>query len=83
MQEKRGGPGRGQGRKPVADTPTKHYTVTLDDKTAGTVREYGDGNLSAGIRAAAKLVSDGALKREASRCPTCGQVVKEKKHVES
>lgn len=67
----RGGPGRGQGRKPIADTPTKHYTVTLDDLTAETVRDYGEGNLSAGIRKASK-----ALDRIASQCPCCGQPVK-------
>jgi len=54
----RGGSRKGAGRKQVADTPAKRYNVTLDDKTAETVREYGDGNLSEGIRRAARKISD-------------------------
>ena len=46
------------GRKPVADTPTKRYNVTLDDNTADTLRDHGDGNLSEGIRRAARKISD-------------------------
>ena len=56
-KETRGGPGRGQGRKPVGDTPAKKYNVTLDEATADALRAYGGGNLSEGVRRAARSLN--------------------------
>jgi hypothetical protein len=53
-----GGPGRGQGRKPIDDAKgLKRRNVTIDDESAEKLRAYGDGDLSLGVRRAAKLVS--------------------------
>ena len=37
--------------------PMKLRSVSLDEETVRALRDYGNGNLSAGIRAAAKLVT--------------------------
>jgi len=57
-----GGPGRGQGRK-AADGATGllRVNITIDGSSAKTLRAYGDGDLSLGIRRAAKAVSPPAL----------------------
>lgn len=58
-----GGPGRGQGLK-AADGATglKRTNITIDDDSKATLRAFGDGDLSLGIRrAAAHLKSSGAL----------------------
>lgn len=55
--ERRGGAGRGQGRKPMADTPARRLNISIDDATAERLRAYGDGNLSEGIRRAAALTT--------------------------
>jgi len=50
----RGGPGRGQGVK-AADGATglKRTNITIDAESATTLRAFGDGDLSLGIRRAA------------------------------
>ena len=58
-----GGPGRGQGAK-AADGATglERKNITIDPASAETLRAFGDGDLSLGIRrAAAHLKSSGAL----------------------
>ena len=49
-----GGPGRGQGIK-AADGATglKRRNISIDDASADTLRRFGDGDLSLGIRRAA------------------------------
>lgn len=49
-----GGPGRGQGVK-AADGATglKRRNISIDDASADTLRQFGDGDLSLGIRRAA------------------------------
>lgn len=49
-----GGPGRGQGLK-AADGATglKRRNISIDDASADTLRQFGDGDLSLGIRRAA------------------------------
>lgn len=53
-----GGPGMGQGRKPpdhdLIKGPMRRYSVTLDDASVEHLRELADGDLSAGIRLAAR-----------------------------
>jgi hypothetical protein len=50
-----GGPGRGQGRKPADGAKDlKRRNVTIDDESAEKLRAYGDGDLSLGIRRAAR-----------------------------
>ncbi len=57
----RGGPGRGQGRKPVDGVvAVERKNVTLDAESIETLRAYGDGDLSLGIRRAAGLVKSHA-----------------------
>lgn len=53
----RGGPGRGQGIK-AADGATglKRRNITIDDASADVLREYGNGDLSVGIRRAARAI---------------------------
>lgn len=47
----RGGPGRGQGRKPLsAGEPTIEATISLPQSHWEILRELGDGNASAGVR---------------------------------
>ncbi len=50
----RGGPGRGQGIK-AADGATglKRRNISIDDASADILRQFGDGDLSLGIRRAA------------------------------
>jgi hypothetical protein len=52
-----GGPGRGQGIT-AADGATglKRRNITIDDASADTLRQYGNGDLSLGIRRAAAHV---------------------------
>lgn len=52
--ETRGGAGRGQGRKPVAEGGTQRINVTLDQATREKLLQIGEGNLSKGIRIAAE-----------------------------
>ena len=49
-----GGPGRGQGIK-ASDGATglKRRNISIDDASADTLRQFGDGDLSLGIRCAA------------------------------
>lgn len=56
-----GGPGRGQGLK-AADGATglKRTNITIDTESAETLRAFGDGDLSLGIRRAAVLVKSHA-----------------------
>ena len=51
-----GGPRPGSGPKPFLENPSKHL-VNLDEKTIVTLTALGGGNLSAGIRKAAEVVS--------------------------
>jgi hypothetical protein len=44
------------GRPPLHAQSMRAHNVRLDPETVETLREYGDGNLSLGIRRAAKLV---------------------------
>jgi len=53
---KRGGARKGAGRKPITGTPLERHQVMLDAPTVQTLRELADGNLSAGIREAARIV---------------------------
>jgi hypothetical protein len=47
----RGGPGRGQGRKPLsADEPTIEATISLPQSHWELLRELGGENASAGVR---------------------------------
>lgn len=57
----RGGPGRGQGLK-AADGATglKRTNITIDPESAETLRAYGDGDLSLGIRRAAAHIKSHA-----------------------
>jgi hypothetical protein len=52
-KDRRGGPGRNQGRK-TADGAhdLKRINVMLDDSTIGKANDIGEGNLSLGIRKA-------------------------------
>jgi hypothetical protein len=52
-----GGERENAGRPTEADTPTSRINVTLDEKTAEILRGIGGGNLSAGIREAARRIS--------------------------
>lgn len=56
----KGGPGRGQGLK-AADGATglQRTNITIDPASAEILRAYGDGDLSLGIRRAARLVAAG------------------------
>lgn len=46
----RGGPGRGQGRKPLTDGQTIQISATIPVSQAAILRAIGGGNLSLGIR---------------------------------
>lgn len=54
-----GGPGRGQGVK-AADGATglKRTNITIDPASADTLRDFGDGDLSLGIRRAAAHIKN-------------------------
>lgn len=57
----RGGAGRGQGRKPADGVgAVERKNVTLDAESIETLRAYGDGDLSLGIRRSAVLVKSHA-----------------------
>lgn len=57
----RGGAGRGQGRKAADGVgAVERKNVTLDAESIETLRNYGDGDLSLGIRRAAVLVKSHA-----------------------
>lgn len=51
----RGGPGRGQGRKPLYHVKTTKVAVTLLPSQVEAVKKFGDGNLSAGVRKAIEI----------------------------
>lgn len=54
---KRGGPGRGQGRKSADGAiGLERKNISIDPASAKTLRDYGDGDLSLGIRRAADLL---------------------------
>lgn len=54
----RGGPGRGQGRKSAdGATGLKRRSISIDDASADILRRFGDGDLSLGIRRAAKAIA--------------------------
>jgi len=55
-KKRHGGPREGAGRKPLAGKPMKRHQVMLDAETASKLKSAGNGNLSAGIRIAAKLI---------------------------
>lgn len=50
-----GGRRAGAGRPPIAADGTRRHSVTLDAATFDRLAALGDGNVSAGIRAAARL----------------------------
>lgn len=52
----RGGARQGAGRKPITGARMARHLVILDDASVQTLRELADGNLSAGIREAARRV---------------------------
>lgn len=53
----RGGPGRGQGRRANDGAIyLRRRSVSLDDETVASLRKLGGGDLSLGIRRAAKLI---------------------------
>lgn len=51
-----GGARQGAGRKPGTDGPVSRRNVTLDNKTISTLKKFGFGDLSQGIRRAAQLI---------------------------
>lgn len=58
-----GGPGRGQGLKAVdGATGLKRTNITIDPESAETLRAFGDGDLSLGIRRAAGEIKRMQLK---------------------
>ena len=59
LKSTHGGAGRGQGVK-AADGATglKRRNISIDDASADVLREYGGGDLSVGIRRAAKRVAE-------------------------
>lgn len=55
--KKRGGRREGAGRKVTEGGPKNNRSVTLDDETVEILTEFGDGNLSEGIRRAGVLAN--------------------------
>lgn len=56
----RGGAREGAGRPPsVPGQPVKRINVSLDAETVEILKEFGDGQLSEGIRRAARYIRDG------------------------
>lgn len=56
-QSLRGGAGRGQGLKPAdGAVGLRRRLISIDDASAEALTRLGDGNLSLGIRRAAKLL---------------------------
>ncbi|WP_374680445.1 hypothetical protein [Hydrocarboniphaga effusa] len=53
----RGGRRANSGRKPIADSAMQRKQVMLDAETIRLAEDLGDGNLSAGLRAAVKRAS--------------------------
>jgi hypothetical protein len=61
----RGGPDRGQGRHPLdPDAPTVRATVTLPADVADFLTRLGGGNLSAGVRIAARIAQEAQGQRD-------------------
>lgn len=62
-QRKRGGPRPGSGRKPLTGTAT--YSAKIYPRQAALLRQWGNGNMSAGLRwlidAAEPFVNKGKL----------------------
>lgn len=54
--KKKGGAREGAGAPPKYGEAMSRYQVILDDDTVAKLRALGDGNLSAGIRTAARRV---------------------------
>lgn len=54
LPPKHGGSRKGAGRKPLTDAPMERKNVTLDAETIDVMKGLGDGDLSKGIREAAK-----------------------------
>ena len=57
-QKKRGGFRENAGRTVVGNGPNTPRTITIDDETVAILKQFGDGNLSQGIRKAAMMVRD-------------------------
>jgi hypothetical protein len=58
-------PKRGRGKPAFFAKPMKRHNVMLDSKTIEVLKELGNGNISAGIRAAAAIIW--ALPRKTSK----------------
>lgn len=56
-KNKHGGPGRGQGRKPLYSEKTVKRNVTLLPSQVEAMSQLGNGNLSAGIRKAIDMTT--------------------------
>jgi len=56
VETKKGGPRKGAGAKPLYSEAMRRFQVMLDDATAEKLKALGEGNLSAGIREAARRV---------------------------
>lgn len=52
----RGGAREGAGRPTELGEPMSRVQVTLDGRTVETLRRFGQGNVSAGIREAARMI---------------------------
>lgn len=57
MTNKHGGPGRGQGRKPLDGKGATKVAVTLLPEQVKAMKQLGNGNLSAGIRKAIEMTT--------------------------
>jgi hypothetical protein len=58
-QSGRGGAREGAGRPTELGEPMSRVQVTLDNRTVETFRRFGQGNVSAGIREAARIIREG------------------------
>lgn len=58
QKQGRGGKRKGAGRPTEVKDGVRPFRVTLDEKTAKALRFIGEGNMSAGIRQAAKFFID-------------------------
>lgn len=59
MEKKRGGPRPRSGRKTeLGGQPTRRVQLTLDERTLEFLAVLGDGNVSKGVRVAARVAYD-------------------------
>jgi hypothetical protein len=58
QESKRGGKRENAGRKTLNGLVNGPRTITIDDETVAILRQFGDGNLSQGIRKAAMMVKN-------------------------